>query len=186
MIYDAERMNCKRVFLKLFPLDIVNHIFEYHITYKDILNVILKKEIQLPQPELFYFNNWTGPVLLFAYVMDGSTIVCNITESIQELYGKKRNWHRRAHIVEFYQEFVGNNLKLVFEGYEEDTLTMSIHTFVHINPIFMMPPSLQHCLAVGDISIFTPSPLFTGHFTDKAYANILCELQRARHDWNEE
>ena len=132
------------------------------------------------EPDLFYLNNWTGPILLFAYIVDGPTIICNITKSIQDLYGKKRNWNRRAHIVEFYQEFVGYNLKLIFEDYSTNYIIETyVHTFVHVNPIFVMPPSLQNRLYLEEDATHSADSSFDGHFTDINYAKIICEIHHS-------
>ena len=58
MNYDTDRMECKRIFFNIFPQDVIHLIFEYHITYKEIMNDVLKKNINVPRPDLFHFNNW--------------------------------------------------------------------------------------------------------------------------------
>ena len=175
MIYDTERIECKNIFFKIFPKDVINLIFDYHVTYKEMFDKILKMGIKIKVPELFYFNNWTGPRLLSARVVFSPTTFHDITKSIQELYGEKRNWNRRAHIVEFYEEFVGYNLRFTFEDYPTNYIIQTyIDTFVHVNPIYIMPPSLQNRLYLGQDTIHSVDSLFDGHFTDINYAKIIC------------
>lgn len=179
----SERDLCKQLFSKLFPHDVIEIIFEYHIIYKEIFDEILRKDIKIANPDLFYVNNWTGPKLLFAYVLENKssvisepyTILADITLSTQELYGKRRNWNRRAHILEFYPEFVGHFLKLIFEGYEDDFFITIIHRFVHINRIFMMPPSLQEILYFDDNGL--DNELYSHEFTNQTYHRIIREIQ---------
>ena len=171
MIYNTKR---KQIFCKIFPQDIIDLIFEYDITYKEIMNAVLKKNINVPRPDLFHFNNWNGPEILSAYVRNGTTIICNLTENIQELYGKKRNWNRRAQIVEFYQDFIGHQLELVF--FDNFYVSMYITKFLHINHLGLMPHTLQHCLVTGNNCNAVNSFFFKGHFTDKTYSIILRDI----------
>ena len=183
MIRNTERMECKYVFFKTFPKDVINHIFEYHVTYKEIMDGILKNDIKVPQPDLFDYNNWNGPQLLFAYIRDGPTIVCDITKFIQNLYGKKRNWNRRAQILKFNPDYVGYYLELVFDIYHIYNISTQITDLLHINPRELMSPTLQYCLAIGVHPERIESFFFHGYFTDKAYSIILREIERYKIDY---
>ena len=173
-------MECKCVFFKIFPIDVIHHIFEYDVSYKEIMDEILKKDIKVPFPDLYHFNNCNGPKLKFACIRTGPIIVRDITATIQNLYGKKQNWNRRAQIVKFNPDYIGNQLELVFDIYHVYTITLQINEFLHINPRGLMPPTLQNCLFMG-LDPDKVNPYFRrGHFTDKAYSTFVREIQQYR------
>ena len=183
MICNKERIECKCVFLTIFPKDVINRIFEYYVTYKETMDGILKNDIKVSLPHLFDYNNWNGPKILFACIRNGPTIVRDITDFIQNLYGKKRNWNRRAQILRFDPDYVGYQLDIVYDIYHMYNITMQIIDILHINPRGLTAPSLQYCLATGVHPERIEPFFFHGHFTDKAYSIILREIHGYKMDY---
>ena len=174
-----DTIKSKIILSKILPKEIIDIIFEYHITYKEIFDNLLKKDIKIMHPEFFFLNNWTGPKLLSAFIVNGDYLedschnVTDVTKMVQHLYGKKRNWGRRCNIVEFQKEYRGSYLALNYIGHETSVM-LFIGDVVVMNYILTAPNSLQRMMYCNHE--YYPSELFHGHITDFNYHKIICEI----------
>ena len=161
----------RNIFSRFLPDSIIDYIIEYCMTYKKIFNNILKRDIIIKSPRTFYMNNWTGPELVCASIVDSvsSCTICDISQSTLHLYGKYRNWNRRGHIVDFWPEYVEHFLKIVFRINAHDVFIymIRIKSSTHINPASLMPPSLQYISYRNHLHNIAD---------DSTYSKIICEI----------